>query len=159
MTHIFNITDQIGAIVTGNMVDAKNIITRLKMQAAEFKFKNGYRIPVHVLVQKHAEFCQLSTQRVGMRTLCVVITIVGIDEEKGPQVFKVDPAGFAMGYKAIAAGAKEQEAINHLEKVYKKKKEWGDVNDSIQTAISTLMSVIGTDFKAHELELGVATVD
>ena len=95
-----------------------------------------------------------------MRTLCVVITIVGIDEEKGPQVFKVDPAGFAMGYKAIAAGAKEQEAINHLEKVYKKKKEvWGDVNDAIQTAISTLMSVIGTDFKANELELGVATLD
>ena len=84
VTHIFSITDQIGAIVTGNMVDAKNIITRLKMQAAEFKFKHGYRIPVHVLVQKHSEFCQLSTQRVGMRTLCVVITIVGIDEEKGP---------------------------------------------------------------------------
>jgi len=42
VTHIYNITDQIGAIVTGNMVDAKNIIIRLKMQAAEFKFKNGY---------------------------------------------------------------------------------------------------------------------
>ena len=50
VTHIYNITDSIGAIVTGNMVDAKNIITRLKMAAAEFKFKNGYRIPVHVLV-------------------------------------------------------------------------------------------------------------
>ena len=129
------------------------------MQAAEYKFVNGYRIPVHVLVQKHAETCQLSTQRVGMRTLCVVITIVGIDEEKGPQVFKIDPAGFCMGYKAIAAGAKEQEAINHLEKVYKKKKDGWELNEAIQTAIGTLQSVIGSDFKSSELEVGVATVD
>ena len=57
VTHIYNITDSIGAVVTGNMVDAKAIITRLRMQAAEFKFKNGYHIPVHVLVHKHAEFC------------------------------------------------------------------------------------------------------
>ena len=45
-------------------------------------------------------------------------------------MFKIDPAGFWMGYKAIAAGAKEQEAINHLEKVYKKKKDW-DTNEAI----------------------------
>ena len=63
-----------------------------------------------------------------------------------------------MGYKAIAAGAKEQEAINHLEKVYKKKKEW-DYNESIQTAINTLMSVVGTDFKANEIEVGVSSVE
>ena len=90
------------------------------MVAAEFKYKNGYHIPVHMLVAKHAENCQLATQYVGMRTLCVMLTIVGIDEEKGPQVFKIDPAGFSMGYKAIATGAKEQEAINHLEKLHKK---------------------------------------
>ena len=53
-------------------------------------------------------------------------------------MFKIDPAGFAMGYKAIASGAKEQEAINHLEKLYKKKKEGWEVNEAIQTAISTL---------------------
>ena len=52
-------------------------------------------------------------------------------------MFKVDPAGFAMGYKAISSGAKEQEAINHLEKVYKKKGGW-EYTDAIQTAISTL---------------------
>ncbi len=30
-----------------------------------------------------------------------------IDEERGPSVFKVDPAGFYCGYKGIAAGIKE----------------------------------------------------
>ena len=55
-----------------------------------------------------------------MRTMCIDIIIVGVDEEHGPQVFKIDPAGHSMGYKAIAAGAKEQEAVNHLEKAHKK---------------------------------------
>lgn len=31
-----------------------------------------------------------------------------VDDEKGPQVFKVDPAGHVLGYKATAAGSKEQ---------------------------------------------------
>ena len=26
-------------------------------------------------------------------------TIIGIDEERGPQLFKVDPAGYYVGYK------------------------------------------------------------
>jgi 20S proteasome subunit alpha 1 len=46
--------------------------------------------------------------------------LIGIDEEKGPQVFKLDPAGHFVGFKAAAAGAKQQEAFNHLEKKMKK---------------------------------------
>lgn len=61
-----------------------------------------------------------------------------------------------MGYKAIAAGTKDQEAINHLEKQYKKKKEGWTSEEAIQTAITTLSSVIGTDFKSNEIEVGVS---
>lgn len=145
--------------MTGNMTDAKAMITRLRMYAAQFKFKYGYHIPVQVLVGKQAEWSQSATQYVGIRAMCVVITIVGIDEEKGPQVFKIDPAGHSMGYKAISAGAKEQEAINHLEKLQKKNKDGYPTEKAIQVSISTLQSVVGTDFKADELEVGIATLD
>jgi 20S proteasome subunit alpha 1 len=91
--------------------------------------------------------------------MCFVMTIVGIDEEDGPQVFKVDPSGFHMGYSAISAGAKEQEGINHLERLHRKNKEGYSTEKAIQTAISSICTVIGTDFKATELEVGVATVD
>jgi 20S proteasome subunit alpha 1 len=46
--------------------------------------------------------------------------LIGIDDELGPQVFKCDPSGFYVGYKATASGAKQQESINHLEKKLKK---------------------------------------
>ncbi len=49
--------------------------------------------------------------------------LIGIDEEKGPQVYKCDPAGYYVGYKATAAGAKQQESLNHLEKKLKKNPE------------------------------------
>ena len=48
--------------------------------------------------------------------------MVGIDDEgetKLPQLFRCDPAGYYVGYKATSAGQKEQEANNWLEKRYK----------------------------------------
>lgn len=39
-----------------------------------------------------------------MRPLAVVPILAGIDEEQGPQLFKVDPAGYFVGYKVTSAG-------------------------------------------------------
>ena len=41
----------------------------------------------------------LLLQHAYMRPLGVIPIILGIDEEKGPQLFKVDPAGYFVGYK------------------------------------------------------------
>ena len=46
--------------------------------------------------------------------------LIGVDDERGPQVFKCDPAGYYIGYKATAAGTKSQEATTALEKKFKK---------------------------------------
>lgn len=46
--------------------------------------------------------------------------LIGIDAEFGPQCFKLDPAGYFVGFHATAAGQKQQEAMNHLEKKWKK---------------------------------------
>jgi len=46
--------------------------------------------------------------------------LIGIDLEFGPQIFKLDPAGYFVGFHATSAGQKQQEAMNHLEKKWKK---------------------------------------
>jgi 20S proteasome subunit alpha 1 len=46
--------------------------------------------------------------------------LTGIDPEFGPQCFKLDPAGYFVGFHATAAGQKQQEAMNYLEKKWKK---------------------------------------
>lgn len=50
----------------------------------------------------------------------IAMILIGIDPEYGPQCFKLDPAGYFVGFHATAAGQKQQEAMNHLEKKWKK---------------------------------------
>jgi hypothetical protein len=52
---------------------------------------------------------ELSATAASMRTRMFSLSPPrSVDDEKGPQVFKVDPAGHVLGYKATAAGVKEQ---------------------------------------------------
>jgi len=61
-----------------------------------------------------ANINQVYTQRAGMRPLGISMILIGPDDERGPQVFQIDPAGFYVGYKAVAAGQKQTEATNFV---------------------------------------------
>ena len=52
VTHIFNVADDIGCVIVGNMQDARYIVTWLRAQAAEHKMKYQYIVPVHMLAQR-----------------------------------------------------------------------------------------------------------
>ena len=79
-----------------------------------------------------------------------------VDDEAGPQLFKVDPAGHFLGYKACAAGVKEAEAANLLEKAFKKAADAAEPVDGVRVAIATFQALLSADFKADEVEVGVA---
>ena len=49
ITNIFSINDNIGAVLVGNLNDAKFLVTWLRHTSAQYKFKNGYNIPIPVL--------------------------------------------------------------------------------------------------------------
>lgn len=57
--------------------------------------------------------------------------LIGIDIELGPQIFKLDPAGYFVGFHATAAGQKQQEAMNFLEKKWKKLNNGRGADDPI----------------------------
>ncbi|GAB5368127.1 hypothetical protein AAMO2058_001291600 [Amorphochlora amoebiformis] len=161
VSHMFKITPTIGCVSTGLIADAKNQIMRARQEAAEFKYKNGYNVPVGYLAKRIADICQVYTQHAYMRPLGVVPIFCGIDfegKEAIPQLYKVDPAGFFVGYKAIAAGHKEQEANNLLEKKIKANSEMS-YDQAMQAAILTLQTVLGSDVKPNDIEVGVVTVD
>jgi 20S proteasome subunit alpha 1 len=62
--------------------------------------------------------------------------LIGIDPEFGPQVFKLDPAGYFVGFHATAAGQKQQEAMNHLEKKWKKLDNGAGADDAAKAGKS-----------------------
>ncbi|CAN6460120.1 unnamed protein product [Victoria cruziana] len=154
VSHLFPITKYLGLLATGMTADARSLVQQARNEAAEFRFKWGYEMPVDVLAKWIADKSQIYTQHAYMRPLGVVAMVLGIDEELGPQLFKCDPAGHYFGHRATSSGLKEQEAINFLEKKMKNNPALS-YDETIQTAISALQSVLQEDFKANEIEVGV----
>jgi len=87
------------------------------------------------------------------------MTLIGIDDEFGPQLFKVDPAGHFAGYHATASGPKEHEATTHLEKKFKS----GDLQltqtELVRLAIDALQTVLSLDLKPADIEVAVVSKD
>lgn len=91
-----------------------------------------------------------------MRPLGVAATLISVDQEFGPQLYKTDPAGYYIGYKATATGPKMQEALNYLERKLKGKEQApGGWQEVVELGISTLSQVLSVDFKKGELEIGI----
>jgi 20S proteasome subunit alpha 1 len=156
VSHLFAITKYIGLLATGMTADAKSLVSHARSEAAEFKFKLGYEIPVDYLAKRLADRSQVYTQHAYMRPLGVAAMLIGIDDELGPQLYKCDPAGHFVGYKATSSGSKEQEAVNFLEKKIKNDPQLSQ-DETVQTAISALQSILLEDFKPTEIEVGIVS--
>ncbi|KAL0636067.1 Proteasome subunit YC7alpha/Y8 (protease yscE subunit 7) [Maublancomyces gigas] len=149
VTYIFQLSPSVGCVMTGSIADARASVSRARGEAAEFRYKFGYEMP----------YC-LRMTKAYMRPLGVSMTLIAIDDEMGPQLFKTDPAGYYVGYKATASGPKQQEALNHLEKKLKGKDyAAGDWKEVVELGISALSSVLSVDFKCGEVEVGVVGAD
>lgn len=156
VTNMFRISDRIGCVSTGMIADSKNQVRRARAMAAEFKYQNGYDIPVSYLAKRVANVAQVYTQHAFMRALGVVGIYCAVDEVHGPQLFRADPAGHYMGFKACAAGQKEQEAFNFLEKKIKANPD-PDFKEAMEIAIIALQTCVGADLKPTDLEMAIVT--
>ncbi|CAB4256738.1 similar to Saccharomyces cerevisiae YGL011C SCL1 Alpha 1 subunit of the 20S proteasome involved in the degradation of ubiquitinated substrates [Maudiozyma barnettii] len=162
VSYIFKISSHIGMLVNGPIPDARNAAIRAKSETAEFRYKYGYDMPCDVLAKRMANIAQVYTQRAYMRPLGVVLTFIAMDEEQGPVIYKTDPAGYFVGYKATATGPKQQEITTSLENAFKKRLGTQDGLDedtwekTVEFAITQLIDSLGTEFTNKDIEVGVA---
>ncbi|EER06821.1 proteasome subunit alpha1, putative [Perkinsus marinus ATCC 50983] len=157
---IYRITSNLGVVIAGMPADARALVNRARQTASEYEDKNGCEIPCHYLAKKIANLAQVYTQHAYMRPYGVIALFFGIDDEFGPQLLKVDPAGHYVGCKAAAAGTKEQEATNALEKIVRKRMDTGvpegsDETETVEEAIAALQTVLSMDFKPSDIEVCV----
>eukprot|EP00388_Colpodella_angusta_P008823 GDKJ01023874.1.p1 GENE.GDKJ01023874.1~~GDKJ01023874.1.p1 ORF type:complete len:247 (+),score=60.94 GDKJ01023874.1:62-802(+) len=158
VSSFYKITPQIGAIMLGVPADCRAMATRARDIANTFSYENGYNMPVHYLAEKVADQCQIYTQHAYMRLHAVMSIFFAIDDETGAQLYRVDPAGFVLGYKAVSIGTKEEEGSNALEKVVKNGIAL-ERDAVIRQAISTLQTVVGNDFQPSDVEVVIVSTD
>lgn len=163
VTNVYKLTPYLGCVMTGRVPDAHNQVTRIRSEAAEWKYKYGYEIPCDMLAKRVATINQVYTQQAAMRPLGITMTVIGYDEEFGPQLYQVDPAGYYVGYRATSAGTKHQDALNYLEKRFNKieegEKPLEELNfeETIELAILTLSNTLSIDFKPRDIEIAVVS--
>ncbi|GJD10999.1 Proteasome subunit alpha type-6 [Galdieria sulphuraria] len=143
VTNVFRVSDHHGCIFTGLATDARAQLQRTRSEAADFKFKFGYEIPVDQIAKRLADINQVYTQHAYMRPLGVSLIFIG----------------YYIGYRGCAAGAKEQEAINYLEKKLKEEEKKLSYEETVQLALATLQSVVAADLKPSDVEVAVVSKD
>lgn len=168
VSYVFPVSQHVGMLATGSIADARSLATRARTEAAEYKYKYGYEMPVDVLAKRMANLAQIYTQRAYMRPMGVALTFVAVDDELGPALLKTDPAGYYTRAKAISTGPKQTEVLANVERDFKKlqKKDnnaqvvvEGDWKAVVEYAITTLSAALGSDFRKNDLEVGLATAD
>lgn len=167
---LHRITKNIGCVITGIVPDCQSQVQRARYEAAQFRYKYGYEMPIEVLTRRMADIAQVYTQNAEMRPLGTAMMLIAFEEGR-PLLYKTDPAGYFCGYRGklyktllhrrtqlfasgCAVGVKAVEVSNYLEKKLKKKTDY-DPNQTIQLAITALSSVLGIDFKPNEIQVGV----
>ena len=91
-----------------------------------------------------------------MRAYAVELLFFSFDNDKKSLLYKVDPAGFYLGYWGASSGVKEQEVQNVMEKAWREKC-WQDFKreELIKITLKSLQNSLGQDFKRGDIEVAV----
>jgi proteasome alpha subunit len=147
---VHQLDDNIGAAISGFLADGRVLVDAGRVKAQVYRLT--YDEPLNILgaVKELADRMQLYTQYGGVRPFGVAFLLGGLDE-KGPQLFEIDPSSAFYSWKAQAIGRGVPEALKVLRKGWK---ENMSEDDAVKLAVQALKAA-EKGLKAIEVELAI----
>ncbi|CAH9124663.1 unnamed protein product [Cuscuta epithymum] len=149
------LTPNIGVVYSGMGPDSRVLVRKSRKQAEQYHRLYKEPIPVTQLVRETAAVMQEFTQSGGVRPFGVSLLVAGYDD-KGPQLYQVDPSGSYFSWKASAMGKNVSNAKTFLEKRYTEDME---LDDAVHTAILTLKEGFEGQISGKNIEIGIIGAD
>ena len=151
---IHQIEDHIGCVISGFIADGRVLIDMARVQAQIFRLTYEESIDVLGCVKDLSDRMQIFTQYGGVRPFGVALLIGGVDE-KGSQLFEIDPSSAFYGWKAQAIGRGAENSLKILRKSWKE-------NLSQEQALTLALKALKAgerDAKIEEVEVGIINKD
>jgi 20S proteasome subunit alpha 1 len=152
--HISIIDENIGCICSGYSSDVIMYRNYLIDEASNYFRKFKQNISIEYLTKKISEKNQTRTQYAFTRPLGIKTILLGIDNELGPKLYKIDPSGYSNSHLICAIGEKENEINNYI---LKKSKFYISTKIShfitVTNTVLLLQKVLKYDIKATDLKI------
>jgi proteasome alpha subunit len=147
---VYQIDDHLGTAISGFLADGRVLVDMGRVKAQVYKLTYDEPLNVMGAVKEISDRMQLYTQYGGVRPFGVAFLLGGIDE-KGSQLFEIDPSSAYYGWKAQAIGRGAPEALKILKKGWK---ENLSEEDAVKLGIKAL-KLGEKGLKPEEVELAV----
>ncbi|XP_068714777.1 proteasome subunit alpha type-5-like [Montipora capricornis] len=157
---IVEIDSHIGCAVSGLIADSRTMVDKARVEAQNHWFTYNEQMSVESVTQAVSnlalEFGDDDAREGAMsRPFGVALLFGGVDN-KGPQLYHLDPSGTFFQYNAKAIGSGSEGAQQALEEVYHKSMT---LREACKSALTILKQVMEEKLNATNVELATATPD
>merc|ERR1712232_1108589 len=149
------ITPACGFVYSGVGPDYRVLVRKARKSSQSYFLSYREQKPVSQLVKTTASVMQEYTQSGGVRPFGVSLLVAGLDADKTPRLYQVDPSGAYFGWKATAIGKNYVNAKNFLEKRYQDDME---IDDAIHAALLTLKDGFEGVMTSNNIDVAVVHV-
>ncbi|XP_076338822.1 proteasome alpha5 subunit [Tachypleus tridentatus] len=157
---IVEIDTHIGCAVSGLMADSRTMVDKARVEAQNHWFLYNEKMQVESVAQAVSNlairFGDSDDDGVAMsRPFGVAILFAGIDE-RGPQLYHMDPSGTYVQYDAKAIGSGSEGAQQALQEEYHKSMT---LEEATKTALKILKQVMEEKLNSTNIEVAAVTPD
>ena len=155
---IFEVDTHIGCAMSGLIADSRTMIDKARVEAQNHWFTYNEKMSVESVTQAVSnlalQFGDDDADPGAMsRPFGVALLFAGIDE-KGPQLFHMDPSGTFIEYQAKAIGSGSEGAQQALQEVYHKSMT---LKEACKHALTILKQVMEEKLSSTNVEMGTIT--